>query len=403
MRMHWQIIPRMCFGITIIVFLAGCAQFQKEQMAISATDYNLVVERSQNDVLLLNIVRAAKRRPMYFTTLQDVKGSSSYLLDTGNIYTPIATFGLSQIKSSSGTLAPYSISPRANYSSSPIFDMAVLNNSKAFINGMLTPVTLKTFKYFWDQGWSKELLLNLFVQRVKLPNGKTVKWSLRNKANEDFEKALEVFESDSCDLETRQKTHEIAPPMTVEQLSQQDLVEIQKAGLTLARSKENNNQIYYQLKSKEEEYFLNCGDDKVYQVTDVAQMKSDEVRPDDNNLYILHLRSPEGILYLLGEIIRHQMQDPSQEFKIKLCEHSVPLFVARKEMPSDSDPHVRIDYDGSKYIIPRLDTDISEDKCYANNSMHILSLMSLLISKQVSSGELPSSTGTVSIIGGTSQ
>ena len=92
-----------------------------------------------------------------------------------------------------------------------------------------------------------------------------------------------------------------------------------------------------------------------------------------------------------------------QEFKIKLCEHSVPLFVARKEMPSDSDPHVRIDYDGSKYIIPRLDTDISEDKCYANNSMHILSLMSLLISKQVSSGELPSSTGTVSIIGGTSQ
>ena len=236
MRMHWQIIPRMCFGITIIVFLAGCAQFQKEQMAISATDYNLVVERSQNDVLLLNIVRAAKRRPMYFTTLQDVKGSSSYLLDTGNIYTPIATFGLSQIKSSSGTFAPYSISPRANYSSSPIFDMAVLNNSKAFINGMLTPVTLKTFKYFWDQGWSKELLLNLFVQRVKLPNGKTVKWSLRNKANEDFEKALEVFESDSCDLETRQKTHEIAPPMTVEQLSQQDLVEIQKAGLTLARS-----------------------------------------------------------------------------------------------------------------------------------------------------------------------
>ena len=48
----------------IAICIPGCAMLPKEKIAGTSTDYNLIVEKVQNEVLLLNIVRSSKRRPI---------------------------------------------------------------------------------------------------------------------------------------------------------------------------------------------------------------------------------------------------------------------------------------------------------------------------------------------------
>ena len=55
--------------------LISCGMLPKQNLANTTTDYNKVVEKAQNEMLLLNIVRASKRHPMYFTDFNLFRGS----------------------------------------------------------------------------------------------------------------------------------------------------------------------------------------------------------------------------------------------------------------------------------------------------------------------------------------
>jgi hypothetical protein len=55
--------------------LFGCAIV--DNYSWRAVDYNKEAEQAQEEVLLLNIIRASLRRPMQFTALQSVTGSAS--------------------------------------------------------------------------------------------------------------------------------------------------------------------------------------------------------------------------------------------------------------------------------------------------------------------------------------
>src|SRR5712691_5008436 len=55
--------------------LAGCAIVDK--YSERAVEYNLQAEKTQQQNLLLNIIRASLRRPMQFTGLQSITGTAS--------------------------------------------------------------------------------------------------------------------------------------------------------------------------------------------------------------------------------------------------------------------------------------------------------------------------------------
>src|ERR1700682_644497 len=55
--------------------LAGCAIVDK--YADRAVEYNLQAEKSQQQNLMLNIIRASLRRPMQFTTLSSITGTAT--------------------------------------------------------------------------------------------------------------------------------------------------------------------------------------------------------------------------------------------------------------------------------------------------------------------------------------
>src|SRR6185369_7960080 len=154
MKIIRQILWKVCLAIGLAGFLAGCSMLPKEKISSSTTDYNLVVEKVQNEMLLLNIVRASKRRPMYFTGFNLLRGSLSYNFQTGNMSIPFGQIG-------TGFDGSYSIAPNVSYSTSPSFDLAVWD-SKEFTAGMMTPVTMDTVYYYLvSLGWPKEVLLHL--------------------------------------------------------------------------------------------------------------------------------------------------------------------------------------------------------------------------------------------------
>src|SRR6185369_1884388 len=128
MKIIRQILWKVCLAIGLAGFLAGCSMLPKEKISSSTTDYNLVVEKVQNEMLLLNIVRASKRRPMYFTGFNLLRGSLSYNFQTG-ITIPFGKIG-------TGLDGAYSIAPSVSYSTNPSFDLAVWD-SKEFTAGIM--------------------------------------------------------------------------------------------------------------------------------------------------------------------------------------------------------------------------------------------------------------------------
>jgi hypothetical protein len=153
MKVTQRFVYRLCSGLCLLSLAAGCAFIPKDNITNTTTDYNLVVEKVQNEMLLLNIVRASKRRPMYFTSFNLMRGSMAYNLQTGSMNIPFGRIGAGA--------GLYTItSPSASYTTSPSFDIGVLD-SKEFMVGLLTNVPMETFKYYWDQRWSKEMLLHI--------------------------------------------------------------------------------------------------------------------------------------------------------------------------------------------------------------------------------------------------
>lgn len=56
--------PQRILAALLTLTTTGCVSFSGD-IGRHAIDYNLAVEASQNRLLLLNVVRAMKRRPIY--------------------------------------------------------------------------------------------------------------------------------------------------------------------------------------------------------------------------------------------------------------------------------------------------------------------------------------------------
>ena len=141
-------------GVILACLLAGCPMPTKEGIARNTTEYNLVAEKAGNEMLLLNIVRASKRRPMYFTSFGKLTGNMTVEVGTG-INIPFDMF-------SEGSIAP-----SAGYEYSPLFDVAVMDTQE-FTRGIMTPVPMSIIEYYRSQGWHPEMLLHLFIRRIEL-------------------------------------------------------------------------------------------------------------------------------------------------------------------------------------------------------------------------------------------
>jgi hypothetical protein len=497
----------------ICALLSACAFAPKEKITETSFDYNLAFERAQNEMFLLNIARASERRPMYFTAINALRGNLQSSVATGNIAIP---FG-------GGSSSAYSAAPNASYTTNPTFDVAVLD-SKQFWLGILTPVPLTTFKYYWDQGWPQELLLFLFIRTIEI-NGvsydnypsdddkmKSFAGQLRNlfRCGPVKDPGSSTGSSWRCKLQVEEDEPDaIGRPLSKEEIGNvRNLAEIDKAGLKLDSDECSGK---YRLVSKKKSLHIAsspsetqkrlrnaqnelcavrdepseastnlrdalkdlnegskglsktlaqvCGDksqpgagpelgdaqkqvcslretlpelqhqlsnaQKRYsegpkasseikkQATDVQKSLSDLQKQVSEVFCIgttkestcktkVYFRSPEAMLYYLGEVVRRSVQPESPDQKahdveISYCAGgtSTPLFKVRTMSGDDQNSVVAVSYDGTRYFIPR---ESSTSRCTRPLTLETLKLVAQLFAQQKDSTELPV-TGVVNVIG----
>jgi hypothetical protein len=373
------------YGIVLAGFLAGCTIPTREDVARSTTEFNLVAEKAGNEMLLLNIIRASKRRPMYFTSIGKLTRSMNFKYGTGDISIPFGRIG-------GGLDGSYSIAPSASYEDGPLLDVSVLD-TKEFTNGIMMPVPMTTIGYYRSQGWNKEMLLHLFIRRIEIidkndPNIILDKWDNYPGERKKFERFQDKIRKEKWDIvvDRSTKATKIGELDPNEVLKMENLIEMHKAGLKLKNNKE--------LHLGHEEYVFSYVN---------PEKEIETIRPCALNGTRVYTRSPEAILYYLGEILRAEIKtgDPNLVMiragigeKCKSVENR--LFYARNKRDGDKNPCVSVNYEKTAYVIP--ETHDTDKGCCTDRSMHVLSLVSQLIGLQKKS-ELVPTTGMVRVIG----
>lgn len=63
--------------------------------------------------------------------------------------------------------SPYSANLNAQHARQPRFDLQILDNDTEFVKGFMAPVEEKTVNYFLNQGWRPKLLAYLFIESLQ--------------------------------------------------------------------------------------------------------------------------------------------------------------------------------------------------------------------------------------------
>jgi hypothetical protein len=150
--------------------LVGCS-FPSDYFGNRAVEYNREAEDATLAAMLLNIVRASQRRPMQFTGLQSVTGTSSTSGSIGGsdqkvhntpyvLSQPITSSVLSRAITTSGNAS-------ASISGGPTFTVPVLDTQE-FYQGILQPVPLSVIDFYLQEGFPPELLGDIFVLSIEV-------------------------------------------------------------------------------------------------------------------------------------------------------------------------------------------------------------------------------------------
>lgn len=134
-------------AVLIAVFLGGCAQLGPKVLVTGRPLYNVAVQQTEAQQLLLNIVRQRYNDPIMFLDVTSISSSFSREASAGLL----GTFGHSGSNSVAGTLG-------ATFSENPFISYAP-NTGEKFVRQMLKPLDLNTVVLVVQAGWSVERIL----------------------------------------------------------------------------------------------------------------------------------------------------------------------------------------------------------------------------------------------------
>ncbi len=462
------------FALVAPMLLAATACTLSRPLAYHAVSYNRAVESAQNRMLLLNVVRASQRMPMYFTGIGSITAGLSYTVNSGSLsLTNLASVVGSNTANNNGDVTNARTTtgadteslklPSVSYSHKPTVQVAVLDTHE-FMRGTLSAVEPKVFQYYWQQGWKLDVLLYLLVERIELPaatedlkslqaagtvcrgleTGDSSRRTVRNDPEDlghfsEFRNCVAVLMELRCRFELASKKTPVGLPIFPASIS--EYVEAHEAGLVVESAAANT----VQLVKPEVELRLACPDTSSKDQNGMVGRFNQRIETDlgggdespgkgikstGKSEFSLFLRSPQGVLYYLGEILRVWNGKPKASEAEKripwirlgngegsgfqcpgrpagTCQ---PLFLAREPTSGCSQAAVAVEYAGSTYMIPaepeRQDHSagsggpvaITPELCHPGRSMQALTLVSQLISLQKSSKDLPG-TALVRVVG----
>ena len=138
----------------VFTLISGCASQGPKHLEASRGSYNNVLQQTNQEQLLLNLVRLKYRDTPYFL---EVSGLASQL--------SLST----QIKSKASLLPSvsdnYALEGSLGYTEKPTISYSPLQGDK-FVKRLLTPVSADKIILLYRSGWSIERVLRLAVQRI---------------------------------------------------------------------------------------------------------------------------------------------------------------------------------------------------------------------------------------------
>lgn len=146
------LVPRVLLCALTIAGLSGCGM--NDRFSSDAVEYNRQAEQVQDQVLLLNILRASKRRPFEFSGVQTISGAAS----TGEQL----SFALPLRGKTPGTLTP-----TITNSAGPTVTVGVVD-TQDFYEGLLKPLDIKLIDLYVQRGLPKVMLFDLFFQKISV-------------------------------------------------------------------------------------------------------------------------------------------------------------------------------------------------------------------------------------------
>jgi hypothetical protein len=144
----------LAFVMAIASLLGGCSPL--DVYAFRAIQYNFEAEETQNQVVLLNIIRSSLHRPMEFTEITNIVGSNS-------------ASGSASFSFPVGYRLPTGVTTGTAGSSltgTTTFTIPVLD-TQDFYEGLLSDIQPSLLGYYFQTPFISEvLLLNLFIERI---------------------------------------------------------------------------------------------------------------------------------------------------------------------------------------------------------------------------------------------
>lgn len=124
--------------------------------------YDKAMEMTAEENILLNIVRSSKNRPLHFTAISGVSGSSYLSYGSASILAPFdQLLSLSRNGASFNTLNTPSFEQISSVGLSPL-------NTAEFLGGILNQISPKELTYYTAQGFPRELLFNLVIDSIEV-------------------------------------------------------------------------------------------------------------------------------------------------------------------------------------------------------------------------------------------
>ncbi|HEX4495736.1 MAG TPA: hypothetical protein VIE43_08720 [Thermoanaerobaculia bacterium] len=375
------------WALMATVALSGCTVHQR--LATQAVNFNLAVEKAQNEMLLLNVIRAQDRMPMYLTGMSGL---------TGNVQTTFgATAGGSYSRARGGAVGMamdtltrgYMPSATASESENPTYTLTVLDNQE-FMRGFMSPLGKDLFAYYWNQGWPPSALLYLLVERIEIERKDAEPVVLENYPESmdlslakmsSFGDWIQTFLARNPKPKITQVSvlEKIGPPIPDEQLLDiEKLVKFSKEQLVLAPCMAKPNR--HRLERQHADFGFTASpqgpvtpEDPCKEESDgagssanasqLAEKKERMVTKVDDSTVTFILRSPEALLYYLGELARVANREKAPTVpEVCIQHHFQPLFVA---YPDKTCPNALLSAESARgiYSIPAVEPDPQDDKC----------------------------------------
>ena len=144
------------FGGVVVasLLLAGCTYFGADALQSNRNPYNIAIQTTNDEQLLLNLARLKYRDTPFFMQVSSVT--------TQFAFKPSLEVGGTLLENGPGVLgfdAGISIEERPTVSYSPL-------QGNEYVERYLSPIPLETIMLLYNAGWSVERVLRICVQRI---------------------------------------------------------------------------------------------------------------------------------------------------------------------------------------------------------------------------------------------